>query len=333
MASTTPTNVVESIPEVWALRVLRDTLRMGYWAKFAGPEGSGMPLIRKTELLNKPGDLIHITTTAPLAAAGVSGDTTALEGSEEALDTGELQVAPELYRHAVRWYKRANKKSIMSLREEARLRLREHASERMDDVRFSQFVSTDEADVPDATYTPNQFFCGASSSSIVTVGAGDDIDVATLQKISLKLYNQRAKPIRTSGGEEFYAMVMHPNCAYQLKQDTRYEQWAREARERGQSNPLFTGALLVIDGMILYQHSNVPVLAAGGEAGIDVAQNIAFGAEAFVEGVDEVVSWDEDTFDYGNEFGIAYRFAFQPRRGLEKNSVVVYADGEPIAGV
>ena len=130
------------------------------------------------------------------------------------------------------------------------------------------------------------------------------------------------RPIRTSDGEEFFALVMHPNAAYNLKQDTSYESWVKDARLRGESNPLFTGALAVIDGMILYQHSNVPV-ATG--ALVQYAKNIAFGAEAFVEGVDEVVSWDEDTFDYGNEFGIAYRFSMQSRRALEKNSLIVYS--------
>lgn len=320
-------DIASSIPEVWAKRTLADSLRLGFWARFVGSEGSGSPIIRKLELLNKPGDLIHIVTTGPLTGAGVTGDggeaATRVEGNEEALSTGEIQVAPVLRRHGVRWLKRANKKSILALREEARMRLREWGAEKMDDHRFSQFVSTDEADVPDATYTPNQYFIGGDATPTTDeIAAGDDFTVNELQKIHLALYNQNARPIRTSDGEEFFALVMHPNAAYNLKQDTSYESWVKDARMRGESNPLFTGALAVIDGMILYQHSNVPV-ATG--ALVQYAKNIAFGAEAFVEGVDEVVSWDEDTFDYGNEFGIAYRFSMQSRRALEKNSLVVYS--------
>src|SRR5262249_34833891 len=156
------------------------------------------------ELLNNAGDLIHITTTAPLAGAGVSGDTAVLEGNEEALDTAELQVQPTLKRHAVRWYKRADSKSILGLRAEGRMRLAEWGQEKMDDMRFSQFVSTNEADVVDAVYTPNQYFVGGDATPVIAeVAAGDHITVGELQKIHLKLYNQRAKPIRTSDGEEF----------------------------------------------------------------------------------------------------------------------------------
>lgn len=331
---TDATDIATSIPEVWAKRTLADSLRMGFWSKFVGSEGSGAPIIRKLELLNKPGDLIHIVTTGPLTGSGVTGDggdaASRVEGNEEALTTGEIQVAPFLRRHGVRWLKRANKKSILSLREEARMRLREWGAEVMDDHRFAQFASTDEADVPDATYTPNEYFIGTDGTPLISeVATGDVFTVTELQKIHLALYLQNARPIRTSDGEEFYALVMHPNAAYNLKQDSDYQLWVKDARERGQSNPLFTGALAVIDGMILYQHPNV-VTANDGAASIPVARNMAFGGEAFVEGVDEVVSWDEDTFDYGNEFGIAYRFSMQSRRALEKNSLVVYSAAEAV---
>ena len=123
MASTTPTNVDSSIREVWADRVLRDTLYAGFWGSKVGGPGARSPLIRQTELLDRPGDVIHIQVTNPLAGAGVSGDTTALTGSEEALLTAEIKTVPDLYRHAVRMYRMAQKKSLIDLREEARMRL------------------------------------------------------------------------------------------------------------------------------------------------------------------------------------------------------------------
>ena len=142
MTATTPTHVDTSINEVWAKKVLRDHLRDGFWGRFTGPEGSGAPIIQKTELLNAPGDTIHIQVTSPLSGAGVSGDTTALEGSEENLTTSEMTVIPVFYRHGVRWYRRANKKSILDLRSEAQMRLAEWGGEKMDDLRFANFAAT-----------------------------------------------------------------------------------------------------------------------------------------------------------------------------------------------
>jgi hypothetical protein len=84
---------------------------------------------------------------------------------------------------------------------------------------------------------------------------------------------------------------------------------------------MFKGAVAMIDGMVLYQHTNVPV--ANNAGSVPVASSIAFGAEAFIEGLDENVTWVEDTFDYDFEWGVAYSFAFQPRRALEQNSLQV----------
>src|SRR5690348_18276304 len=91
MAVTNPSDVDTSIPEIWARETLRKHLRDGFWGRFAGGPGSGRPLIQQSELLNKPGDLIHVQVTNPLSGAGVSGDTAALEGNEEKLSTSRSE--------------------------------------------------------------------------------------------------------------------------------------------------------------------------------------------------------------------------------------------------
>lgn len=324
MAVTNPIHVDSSVAEIWAKRTLRDMLRPGFWANKVGGEGSRSPIIRQTELLNKPGDTIHIQITNPLTGAGVAGDTTALEGSEENLSTSSVKVIPLLRRHAVRINRRANKKSIIDLRAEAKMRLAEWGGEKMDDVRFELFVAS--GTLNGESYTPNALAADGNSTA-GDVAAGDHITVELLQLAKLTMYNNRALPLMVSDGNEFFAMVCHPNSMYQLKRETEYRDWVREAHIRGADNPFFKGATAMIDGVLLFQHSNVPV-AADGAAGIDVSRNILFGAEAFVEGLDEGVSWAEDTFDYELERGFAYSFAFQPRRALAKNSLVVYADAE-----
>lgn len=336
MAITTPTNVDTSIPEIWSRLTLRDHLYEGFWGGQIGDEGSRSAIIRRSELVGAAGDLIHIQVTSPLAGAGVQGDTTTLEGAEEALTTSEIKCAPDLYRHAVRVYRRANKKSILDLRQEARRRLAEWGGEKMDDVRFANFTSNapvaGTGEVQGAATTPNVHKVGGGAAAPTTlwvngdfddIGAADTLTVAELQKIRLKLFNQRALPLRVDG-HPFFAIVVHPNCLFDLKREAEYRDWVREAHVRGESNPFFRGATAIIDGTIIFEHVNVPTRTNVVPA-IKVAQNIAYGAEAFVEALDEATSWAEDTFDYGNQFGIAYSFAFQPRRGLNKNSLQVWA--------
>jgi N4-gp56 family major capsid protein len=321
VSATTPTNVDTSIPEVWAKDSLRKVKVQGFWGRFVGKEGSAAPIIQKTELLDKPGDLMHIQVTAPLAGAGITGDTSALEGNEENLSTSEIKCAPIQYRHGVRNYRRAEKKSILDLRSEARVRLEEWARDKIDNVRFSLFNATVlPSPLNGDTYTPNVYVVGGGTT-VDDVAAGDTLSVAALQTMKLKLTNNLAKALDVDGFPH-YVVVCHPNSTFDLKQESRYESWVREAQVRGDSNPFFRGALAVVDGMILYEHPSVA--AANNAGGVKTAKSIAFGAEAFVEALDENISYHEKLFDYDNEYGLALRFAFQPRRALEQNSIQVF---------
>ena len=316
MASTTPLNVESSIREVWASEVLREHLVSGFWGKFVGGEGSTMPIVQKTELLDKPGDTIHIQSTVPLSGAGVTGDTTALIGSEENLTTAEILVVPIFYRHGVRWYRRADKKSIVGLREEASMRLAEWGTQKMDALRFASYVDV-------STVAANIFASvgGAGTKLGVTAAAGK-LTSLDIQTIKLRLTNQKAKPLYTSAGEPVYGLVVHPNVMFDLKRDAEYRDWVQQAHIRGADNPFFKGATAMIDGVVLFEHPNVQTYTATDAS--KAAECIAFGQGAFVEGVDENVSWDEMDFDYGNEFGIAYKFAMESKRALKLNSLVCY---------
>lgn len=329
MSVTTPTNVDTSINEVWAKSVLRRHKAAGFWGRFVGGEGSGSPIIQKSELLNSPGDLIHIQVTDPLSGVGVSGDTATLVGNEENLATSEIKASPTLYRHAVRINRRANKKSILDLREEMAMRLSEWGMNKMDTLRFSAFTGTT-APVAGETYTPNVYAVATADSANdggTTIGdtaedvaLADTLSVKAIQVVKLKLTTALAKPLG-SDGFPYYVLVASPYATFQLKQESRYESWVRDAEVRGKDNPFFRGALAVIDGVILYEHPNVTRTA--NVAGVQVANNIAFGAEAFVEALDENPHSNEDTFDYALEFGKSYEFAVQSRRALELSSLQV----------
>jgi N4-gp56 family major capsid protein len=145
-----------------------------------------------------------------------------------------------------------------------------------------------------------------------------------IQKAKLALYNQVAKPIRMDG-DDIFVMVCHPNALYDLKRDSEYRDWVREAAVRGADNPFFKGATAMVDGVVLFQHSSVPTVASGGAGTVKMSKNLVFGAEAFIEGLDENPSWDEEVRDYGAEFGVAYGFAIESRRALAKNSLIYYS--------
>lgn len=325
MAFTTPTNIDTSIPEIWAKTVLRSHKHAGFWGRFVGPEGSGAPLIQRTDTLGGPGDLIHVQITNPLSGSGVSGDTTLLEGSEENLTSLELKLMAEYYRHAVGVYRRAAKKSIIGLRQEATMRLGEWGMVKMDSLRFDNFVATTvPLPVTGDAYTPNIHTCGGTDGTphIDDIAAGDKLTVAEIQKIKLKLENQMARPVEVDG-MPVYFIVTHPNSLFDLKREAEYRDWVREAAERGAGNPFFRGATAMIDGMVIHSSFRCPTATNAGT--VKVSKGVAFGSEAFVEAIDEHPDWDEDVFDYGNKLGVAYGFACYARRALELSSIQVYA--------
>jgi N4-gp56 family major capsid protein len=233
-----------------------------------------------------------------------------------------IKVIPVYRRHAVLLNNRGVKKSIVDMRSEAKMRLAEWAQEKMDDVRFANFVST--SPMNGETYTPEFTVVGGGSTGASDVNTTDLLDVQSLQIAKLDLYNNRAKPLMASDGNEYFGLVGHPNTLYNLKRSDEYRDWVREAAVRGQDNPFFKGAIAMIDGVLIFQHNNV-VTALDGASSISVSRNVLFGAEAFVEGLDENLSWFEKEFDYNLQHGISFGFAFQPRRARAINSSILFA--------
>lgn len=317
MASTTPTNILTSIQAVWGKRVLRSHVRNGFWGKFVGQPGSGMPIIQQSELLNNPGDTLHIQVTNPLAGAGVAGDTAVLTGNEEALTSSEILVVPALLRHGVRSFRRSQKKSIIDLREEAYLRLAEWGADKCDLARFANFVQA--TTMNGQTYTPTIKYASTATSN-ATLSTAMTVTVADIRKLRALMLNAKAKPFKADGRDWFF-LVIHPYAALDLKGDSTYNTAVQNAAPRGDSNPIFDGHLCTIDGIVIYESFNVPTALGGIGGTVPTQKAICFGQEAFVEGLDENVSWVEDSFDYGHEWGVAYGFSHQPRRALELSSI------------
>lgn len=337
---TLPADVDPTIPEIWARSVLREHKVAGFWRNMIGKEGSGMPVIQKSELLNKPGDLIHIGVTNPLSGTGVRGDERVLTGAEEKLTTSSIKVSPQNYAHAVRWNRRANKKNMVELRSEAKMRLAEWGRTLTDTERFRFFLSDgssategDANQVPFAgeAYTPNLYVAGELANEDLIANATGLLTVRDLQVIQVTLDDQKAKPIRTVEGESVYVAVVSPNAAFNLKRDPEYQEYVKLARERAATNPLFTGALAMIDGIVVFAHRNVPRFTNIHADTVDCMRGIAFGAEAFVEALDENVHSAVEDFDYGREFGISYEFAMRPRRALELSSLQIVASDQRTA--
>jgi len=300
------------IASVWATDLYSQAEDLTFWSRFEGPEGSGMPIIRKDDLTKVPGDTIKIDLVKALTGNGATGDTALLDGNEEKMAFTQFSFAVDSMQHAARWSKLERILNVHETKTTALNQLAKWLAGRLDNRCFATFTgetvngfapSLAVASLP----TTMKWFAGAAT----TVATVDNTDAAGRLKLNdlsdIKAYaqaNNKIEPLQMDGGDEFYGLVVHPYTALGLKKDSQYQQAFREARERSADNPLFRGALGIWDGVILYASNRIPTAADGAGSAV-VARNVFFGAQAQVRGYAYYPDWVEQEFSYGQEQGVA----------------------------
>jgi len=149
----------------------------------------------------------------------------------------------------------------------------------------------------------------------------DTPSYAALVELKAHAKDRRIKSLR-AGGTELYHIFMHPKAMAKLKLDQDFLANIRNAGQRGNSNPLFSGSVVTVDGLVLHEwtHSFTTIGAQTGSstnagtpgfrwgANADVAGNriILAGAQALAHADISIPEWDErDHFDYGAKPGIS----------------------------
>jgi N4-gp56 family major capsid protein len=303
--------IPNQIAKKWSTDLYSQAEDQTFWQRFEGGEGSSMPLIRKDDLEKGQGDTIKIDIALALTGNGMTGDTGLLDGNEEEMKFRQFEFSVDSLQHAVRWSKLGKILINHNMRATALNQLAKWLAGRLDNRVFATFTGeTINGFAPAITAanlpTSMKWFAG-SATSVGTVADTDPAGRLKLNDISdIKAFaevNNKIEPLVLDDGEPIYGLVLHPYAALALKKDTQYQQAQREALARGKDNPLFTGALAMWDGVVLYKSNRVPT-AADGAGSISVARNVFFGAQAQVRGYASYPDWDEQYFSYGQEQGI-----------------------------
>jgi N4-gp56 family major capsid protein len=291
-----------------------------FWNRFSGPEGSGMPVIIKSELLTQPGQTINISQLANLTGAGVSGENT-LRGNEEQLDIRQVQVSPEWYRHAVADTRKARKQINQDFRMKAQGALSYWMAKLMDGSMWTAGRQTGsvgfETGVITALYSGN-------ATTIDDIDSSDTFSVADIRQAAALLAGLDVDRISFPGmpaGEGYYLCFIHPYQAYALKADSEWITNQRNAGQRDDSNRLFTGSLGEIDGVIVHETTQCTVSANGNSPVVNTAKAVVLGQEALCRGLNEDITWSEQEDDYEFVHGIGVSAAWQDKV-LSKNAIV-----------
>lgn len=305
MAVTRKADVSNQIPSIWSLDLYAQAEKLTFWNNMEGPEGSSMPIIRKDDLEKGVGDTIKTDIVLALTGAGLTGDAAGsiLEGNEEKLVFRQTSFSVDSLQHAVRWTKLGKILINHNMRGTALAQMAKWLAGKLDDRIFNELTGqTGFTVMPDAN-----LWAAGSASSRATVADGNTTGRLTLDTLTeLKAYAQvelKIEPLRMEDGQEYFGIVVHPYAAMSLKRDdTKWAAAQRDAALRGANNPLFTGAVGMWDGVIIYTSDRVPRSTNGT---IQVADNIFFGAQALSRGYAYYPDWTEEYFSYGQEQGIA----------------------------
>lgn len=297
-----------SIPQLWANRLIAEAENLTFWGNMEGPPGSSMPIVRRDDLAQGPGDVIKYDIVLALTGAGLTGDSgsSLLENNEEALKIRQTSVSVTTLQHAVRWTALAELLITHDMRTTALNQLAKWLAGKLDDRIFNELTGASGATtIP----TKNQWFAGTATTrdTVADTNAGGRLTLDTLTE--LKAYAQtelKIEPLRLEDGQEIFGLVVHPYVAMSLKRDdVKWAQAQRDAAVRGASNPLFTGAVGMWDGVVIWTSNRVPRSNNAAGTPIMVANNVFFGAQALSRGYAAYPRWVEQAFSYGQEAGVA----------------------------
>jgi N4-gp56 family major capsid protein len=305
MNATDSTAVDYAIPELWAKELIKEAEKQMFWKNYEGAQGSGMPIIRKDDLTKQAGDRIHVQTLSNLTGTGVTGTDT-LMGNEEKLVLGQISIVPDWIRHAVAYNKDAKVKANFELRSTAMNALSYWLANKIDAALFTQAVAN----------TAHIMYGGAATAT-ASLTTGCEMSCIVLDRVKTALRKNLALPIKTSGGNQYYVIVICADDAYYLRQDSTWKDAQLQAGPRDESNPIFTGAEGVYNGMIVRVADNAVKSSA------NVSTAVAFGGEFMAVGYSALPNWNEEEQDYGFKFGVGTDVCVGTTRAVEHNTILV----------
>lgn len=249
----TATDFANGIPEWYDDAVFFDAEAKAFWTKHEGDEDSQAAILRKDDTrIQNAGQKIYYMSVSQLYGAGKTNENT-LQGYEENFTIGQSYVETGLVRHAVSVSKFGEQLSLFKAYKKAGPALASWLARKKDNDMFEQLITTD--------YSSETTLFANDAADRTYLNSDCTFGYTEIEKGKLTLETMGAEPFywTTDNGTEFpvYGCVIDSFDHYHLKGDQRYVDLQAEANIRGLKNPLFTGAVGMIDGMIIYVYRGI----------------------------------------------------------------------------
>lgn len=293
--------------QLWRKQLFADVRDNVYMDRFIGATEQSM-IQELTDLRKEAGDTINFGLGMKLTVTGGRTGDSALEGQEVAMTDYAETIAIDQLRNGVLLTGRMDeKKNCYDMRVSAKNRLADYWAERIDYEIINKIcgnVNTTFANTPTAAASTRAVRAGgAAAITDITTAMKMDCKVLDLAKQTAKLASPMIRPLKING-KDYYAAILHPYDATNLRQDPVWHQAQREANVRGEENPIFNGALGIYNGIVIHEHEYI-YRTNDGNTSAYVARNVLCGQQAGVIAWGASVDWVEKSFDYGNQFGVA----------------------------
>jgi N4-gp56 family major capsid protein len=333
--------------QLWDKELFADVQRQSFFMNKEMMGESANSIVQvKNDLKKSNGEKINFGLGARLTGDGVVGNAE-LEGNEEKVNYYQDDVSIDQIRNAVRLDGELDEqKAAHDLRKDAKEKgstwitefLENQIFMKMAGVATTTLTRVDGATIysgraawsntGNAVPTADEVagygkrYISAKAGSLTAIAASDVLTTGMITKARIKaeLANPKIQPIRING-ENFYVMFVHPWQAADLKTASNSPWVAAQqyAAERGKTNPLFSGALGMWDGVILHSHEFVPTAATSAvwvtgatAVACRTFRSVLCGAQSVLmanaskNGKGAAPTYmREETFDYGDKSGFA----------------------------
>ena len=170
-----------------------------------------------------------------------------------------------------------------------------------------------------------------AAPNTTAITAADKPSYAMLVETKAFMKDNYIRGVRAGSGDEVYHVFMSPQGIAKLKLDPDFLANIRHAGARGNSNPIFSGAIVTVDGLVIHEfrhvfntggavagtagaHENRPGYKWGENGAVNGQRTLFLGAQALGLADLGTPYWNEEVWDYGNQNGISIGKIF----GLKK---------------
>ena len=309
----------------WDDKYFVEFIRNNKFAPYIGMDENSI-IQTKEDLTKKAGDSLTFQMIGRLKQDATRG-AVSLSGNEEALNNRSMRLYVELIRHAVKIDVLTEQiKTDIELREAGRYALKRWDMDTFRQDVIQALISIDGTRFNDAaaaarntwlTNNADRVLFGATksnASSNVHATALGNIDntndklttaAVSLMKRIAKTADPYIRPVTVKNDEEWFVLFANTFAFRDLSLDTAMQQANRDARTRGENNPLFTGGDLIWDGVIIKEVEQIPVFPGLGAGSIQVGPVAFCGAQALGHGIARRTWTTEEDSDYERFMGIA----------------------------